>query len=308
LQIDPGYEEAQTNLTLVRKNIAKLASAGALPASGAFLEQARAKERSMEAYADIIQEGFPRESVTAAPPDGLVTRIMGSADINAYRDTGKSVYLDLSMILLKYFQKTWTDFDAILDFGVGSGRIARWLPARAQAKLYGVDVHAESIRWCRKHLIGAYSMHADDPPLAFAEDTFDCVYGFAVFSHMDNETAGKWIRELHRVIKPGGIVLASAHLSWASSKILNPEEWARYQEQGYVYREFTATGADIVDPLRAVNAFVTERHFWEMWKDDFELIGITAGNSKRENVPVDWEYEKPQFDMGQGVAVLRKIT
>jgi len=81
-----------------------------------------------------------------------------------------------------------------------------------------------------------------------------------------------------------------------------------FRAQGYVYREYGACGTEQHDTRRYINSFVTERFLWEMWKTHFQLIGMTAGNNKWENVPADWEFEKPQFDMGQGAAVFRKIA
>jgi SAM-dependent methyltransferase/tetratricopeptide (TPR) repeat protein len=308
LQIEPGYAEAKSNLELVKKNLLTRSIPDANIDPGPIVERKSNMERSMEAYADIILEGVRRESVTELPPEEMIALVIGNKDANVFRDTGKSVYLDFSLILLKYFQRTWTDFQAILDFGVGSGRIARWMPTQALTRLYGVDVNGEAVQWCQKNLIGAYSKNNYDPPLAFPDGSFDCVYSFSVFSHMDNETALKWIKELHRITREDGVVMITTHLSWASTKLLNPEELAMYKEQGYVYREYMAAAAELHDTRRYINSFMTERYLWEMWRNDFELIGVTAGNNKWENVPVDWEYDKPQFDMGQGVAVFRKIT
>ena len=96
-----------------------------------------------------------------------------------------------------------------LDFGCGSGRVARHLMDHVE--LTGVDVDAEAIAWCAKHLRGDFRVIAPNPPLPFADATFDVVYAVSVFTHLDEKPQFAWLRELRRVLKPGGKLVASTH-------------------------------------------------------------------------------------------------
>jgi SAM-dependent methyltransferase len=106
-----------------------------------------------------------------------------------------------------------------LDFGCGCGRVARHL-ARFPfvAELSGVDVDGEAIRWAASHLPGRYAEIPSDPPTALSGGSHDVVYAGSVFTHLDERRQDAWLAELHRVLRPGGLLIASTHgpsLIWA---------------------------------------------------------------------------------------------
>lgn len=64
----------------------------------------------------------------------------------------------------------------------------------------------------------------------FSSDTFDRVYCCAVFMHLDQEDLFGYVQEMHRVLKPGGLVLYDA-------LNLNCEPgWQRFQWETERYR------------------------------------------------------------------------
>lgn len=97
----------------------------------------------------------------------------------------------------------------VLDFGCGAGRVARHLVGRTR-ELHGVDLDEASIAWLREHL-GDHlhpALTTDVPGLPYPDDHFDLVYAYSVFTHLTEHWAG-WLLELHRVLRPGGILFAT---------------------------------------------------------------------------------------------------
>ena len=97
----------------------------------------------------------------------------------------------------------------MLDVGCGPGEFSV-MCARLGFDVYGVDVSSENVRRARE-LAAKY--HFDDRThfaegvaehLDFQNDFFDVVLGIDILHHIDIEPTA---RELHRVLKPGGVAI-----------------------------------------------------------------------------------------------------
>lgn len=96
----------------------------------------------------------------------------------------------------------------VLDFGCGWGRVQRifWHEVDA-ANLHGVDVDFAAIAVCRNLGVpGTFQTIAPEGELPFADQSFDLIYSLSVFTHLSLKSANHWMAELHRVIRPGGVL------------------------------------------------------------------------------------------------------
>jgi SAM-dependent methyltransferase len=103
------------------------------------------------------------------------------------------------------------DYPRWLDFGCGCGRIARHL-ARAPVlrELHGVDVDPEAIAWlARRPSSGRFERISARPPTALAGAFFDVALAVSVFPRLDQAGEAEWLPELVRLLRPGGLLIAS---------------------------------------------------------------------------------------------------
>jgi len=100
---------------------------------------------------------------------------------------------------------------ALLDFGVGCGRVARhW--SDAGGEVHGCDYNPVLVEWCRRNLPHVRTaVNRLEPPLPYADARFDLVYAWSIFTHLDEPRQHAWIAELRRVTRPGGHVLFTTH-------------------------------------------------------------------------------------------------
>lgn len=124
----------------------------------------------------------------------------------------------------------------VMELGCGVGRLLRHAPDPALAQIVATDVNAESLDWCRTNLPGvAYHHHGPLPPIAsLPAMSIDIVYAHSVFTHIPLEHQLAWLREMARVLRPGGW-LAATFLGRAQQEaLLDAEQRARLAADGAI--------------------------------------------------------------------------
>ncbi len=117
----------------------------------------------------------------------------------------------------------------VLDVGCGIGRIARPLAGFLNEKgsYEGFDIVKEGIDWCQKHY-AAYpnfrflytplqndlynlstDLKASEFKFPYGENEFDLVILTSVFTHMQPADVAHYLKEIGRVMKPGGRCFAT---------------------------------------------------------------------------------------------------
>lgn len=99
----------------------------------------------------------------------------------------------------------------VLDFGVGWGRMIRcFLRDVDAANLYGVDVNDKFLTAARRTGVRA-NLHKITPRgrLEYDDGYFDVVYSYSVFTHLPKDIQELWLGEIHRVLRPGGVLVAT---------------------------------------------------------------------------------------------------
>jgi len=204
------------------------------------------------------------------PSAELRYNVVGRCTAQQFLDGGRQVVQDIENALGKAGRPVATIAE-FLDFGCGCGRLELALRSRGLGmRVTGCDVDERAVQWCRENLDGArYVVNPELPPLPFAERSFDLVWCGSVFTHLDAARQDQWLAELGRVLRPGGILLASVHGPHLWEPRLPSWTIAKLKKEGIV---FARTGADTgIHPAWYQVAWHTEQYIKEHWASFFEI-------------------------------------
>ena len=167
----------------------------------------------------------------------LITEIQrkGKAEPNTFLASGQRTVLEYLEELNDHGYDP-RDFERILDFGVGLGRLLRhYFPFPAE--LHGCDVTEKVVNYSQ----GIYGQRARivqsrlTPPLPYEDQYFDYIYANSVFTHIQHDLLPDWIAELARVARPGACVIVTVY---GTNRYLGhvPEREfdQRIRQQGYL--------------------------------------------------------------------------
>src|SRR5262245_29797641 len=98
----------------------------------------------------------------------------------------------------------------VVDLGCGIGRVIKRLAPWCR-EVVGVDIAGEMLEQARTYLRGLPNVRlvrTDGASLAAPADaSADLVYSLLVLIHVDKRTAFQYLREIRRVLRPGGLAL-----------------------------------------------------------------------------------------------------
>lgn len=165
-----------------------------------------------------------------------------------------------------------------LEIGCGPGRLMRPL-SRHFGEIHGVDISDEMITLAREKLQDiphAHAHHTKNSDLAaFADESFDFVYSYAVFQHIpDREMIFQYLRETKRVLKTGGI--ARFQLNGLPEEAAHYNTWSGARLRSSEIAEF-ARENDF--QLLALEGVATQ-YMWTTWQKRAAGWSISLGKRK----------------------------
>lgn len=133
----------------------------------------------------------------------------------------------------------------ILDFGCGS-KPYQSLFVNAESYI-GVDIEVSG----HDHENSQIDFYYDGKVLPFPDNSFDAVVSFEVFEHVFN--IEEVLKEVRRVLRPGGIFLLSVPFAWDEHEI--PYDFARYTSFGISY-VLKSNGFKVNDVIKTTTYFL----------------------------------------------------
>lgn len=161
---------------------------------------------------------------------------------------------------------------SLLDFGCGAGRTLRHFhDEAADARVAGCDIDQPSIEWLNENLCPPLEAIRSevDPPLPFEGESFDFIWAISVFTHLTGNSAA-WLLELHRLLKPGGFLMAS-YMGEVNSEETAGEPWDENRIGMNVLRH--SQDWDVGGPMVLMSDWWVEEH----WGRAFRILDRKPG-------------------------------
>jgi len=165
-----------------------------------------------------IEIWFSQEVADAMsiPPLPLMKRVANTENISFFRASSFKSFRDYWELVCKHsdIKKIRT----MLDWGCGCGRlIDTFIHLTGITEIYGCDIDHEAIAWCKQNISRpAFAVIPPAPPTGYPDNSFDLVVGNSVLTHLTKDVQLTWLREIRRIIVPGGLFLASLHGEFAA--------------------------------------------------------------------------------------------
>lgn len=161
----------------------------------------------------MAREPAPVDVMAMAPPNPpkeLQAQFVGASYDDAYREAVSFVRAidDWSG---RHGLGSIHDLGHVLDFGSGWGRISRVLATQIEPhRILATDVDPLMAALVGQSLPGVSVLTVDPlPPTVLGRNSVELVTAFSVFSHLSPGAHAAWAKEFGRIVKPGGLVVAT---------------------------------------------------------------------------------------------------
>jgi ubiquinone/menaquinone biosynthesis C-methylase UbiE len=231
-----------------------------------------------------------RQILPAFPPEEVQLRFTGAAGDQTMQEAF-GVY---SLVRSLTAQHLGRPLESVLEFGCGWGRVIRlFLRDVEPERLQGIDCMPAAIEICKAtNPYCQFTLIDPFPPTALPDASFDLVYLYSVFSHLSEDAHLKWLAEFHRILKPGGLVVATTrprdfilycaeqraqrqNAAWAQGTVQafkdTKDALARYDRGEFLYEPLG--GGDVLDASFFGETCIPQAYVRQHWTRLFEFVG-----------------------------------
>ena len=146
------------------------------------------------------------------------------ADEYALRIFNELQHKPLDRDLLNRFAVEMAGSGQVCDMGCGPGQVARYL-RDAGTTVFGLDLSEKMLEQARRLNPGIFFQQGNMMALDTADSTLAGIAAFYAIVNIPKESLPLVFREMHRVLRPGGLLLLAFHVG---DEVLHEKElWGR---------------------------------------------------------------------------------
>lgn len=187
----------------------------------------------------------------------------------------------------------------VLDFGCGGGRLTRYLGLSDHHDTVACDANPEHVDWCAANLPNVSTrLNQRIPPLPFDNQSIDFAYAWSVFTHLPRNESEAWFADLVRVLRPGGILIATIH-GYPALKTLTKSQphqqllqmrgeeaealIRRLQKEAYIFLPYEEPVIKMANVgANYGNSFIDVGQTSQLWDNAYELLAHLPGGALPE--------------------------
>lgn len=212
------------------------------------------------------------------PPAALIMRVSGNDNGGTYVQVGATAAEVLMTAASAHTDRAIKD---VLDWGCGPGRVAEHIATGyPDVSLSGCDPDTEAIAWCQANIAGNFTVSSLYPPLPYAAESFDVVLALSVMTHLRARTQRHWLKELQRILRPGGILVATVHGDAAAAEF--GVEHIRGIEDHYL----DPFMVDVLPSDYYRTVLQTEAYTRDAWSDWFDIVAYEEASLELHDLVV----------------------
>jgi SAM-dependent methyltransferase len=192
----------------------------------------------VEEVPEVIQEVSPRDEMYPGDPEH-------------YFGYGEWA---LRLVRLAALSRWQDNFDRILDFACGHGRVLRTFRAAfPHAKLTACDISRDGVDFCAETFAATPIYSSEDPNEIELHDDFDLIWCGSLVTHLDKPRWADFLELFHRSLRPHGLLLFTTAGRFAAERFRreptgfeDPAFVERFDAEGFSYTEYQAKVKDHV--------------------------------------------------------------
>jgi len=231
---------------------------------------------------------YSKQLINTIPNPGsrLMNRVVNHESDSMFESTAFHSFNDYWKQTCKYNNPS--DIKTFLDWGCGCGRLISLFHNLAEIpEVYGCDIDAEAIDWCKGNIDYAnFEVIPPLPPTEYPADFFDLVVGNSVFTHLKRDVQISWLNEMKRIISPGGYFLASVHGEFATYFAF-PDSVDTILKNG-IHDDILDGNLDGIAPCSYYRAtFQAKEYTKKVFSQDFEIVDyVERGSSNYQDLVI----------------------
>lgn len=231
---------------------------------------------------------LPPDNIPFPPKSNLQRITQQGADNQWWHFAGGTFVHKIGRVLEKYFSMDFGRIGSVLDWGCGCGRLTRHMSKYTDAQLYGIDIDPQNVDWCSRNFpMARFSLADPWKPAPYDNKSFDLIIGHSVLTHLTEQAQQFWLEELHRILKPGGVLLVTvmSRFSILSERLSNPAI-EKLLLAGYLDVGNQTSYLDKSRPGYYRKVFHSREYIQANWSNRFAVLDVLDGYADHQSMVV----------------------
>ena len=240
---------------------------------------------------ETVHATFPIKAHCHPLPGGeRMGRVYGNSSEASFLLTGATSFRKPESIITRHFSAGRGKQIRILDWGCGCAGVGRYFINSPNFEYHGVDIDFDNIDYCQSTFANkraTFSACSLMPPMDYEDGSFDVIFGISVVTHLSEANHLTWLKELRRLIRPGGIVVLTVLGLQSIAKYMHLLESRAFVNCGFAF----FTNSNAIGKIIGVEdyygtTFHLPHYVFSKWSEYFSVEKYTASGFSHQDVIV----------------------